>query len=259
MGRVPELRGGWGGSLSSVGGGVPPSSTSLAHSGLSVGDLPPKALTHSSEHGPPSHCTQASIGGSVSLERASLQAASQGKGRDQCWRGTLCLPPPTSQARLLGNLGGWGEGRGVCCVIQARFCQGCLEATSWRRRQSPPPRCLTETSVGGRPMRHPGLACHRLGLCTPSRSYGSGVNWAHELLSLPVHGDQRPSWPTPSPGAAGERRRPAPQHCSRGAPGAVSAPVWAVPSSHGAPEGQAGGGPLAAACPASAPLRGCPA
>ena len=42
--HLPELRGGWGGSLSSVGGGVPPSSTSLAHSGLSVGDLPPKPL-----------------------------------------------------------------------------------------------------------------------------------------------------------------------------------------------------------------------
>lgn len=143
VGRVPELRGGWGPALQHLPG------TFRAECRCPAPQSPYsfiRAWTPISLY-PGQHW------GSVSLERASFQAPSQGKGHDQCWRGTLCLPPPTARARLLGTLGGWGEGRGVCCVIQAWFCQGCLESRpAWKPRaggagRAPP--APPKISVGG--------------------------------------------------------------------------------------------------------------
>ena len=135
-----------------------------------------------------------------------MQGPSQGEGRDQCWRGTLCLPPP-DRPDCRETL---GAGTGVGCLLcnpssvlpRLPGKPASLEVTSQRPGQSPPhPTASQRPLWGNRPMKHPRMACHRLGLCTPSHSRGSGMNWAQRAPVPPCALGPAPGLANPTPGA----------------------------------------------------------
>lgn len=105
-------------------------------------------------------------------------------------------------------------------------------------------------------MKHPRLACHRLGLCTPSHSRESGMNWAQRAPVPPCALGPAPGLANPTPGAhLGPQAARTPTLLPHSTPPPLGA------GEHGAAVlvrvGRAGG-PLAAACPASVPLQGLP-
>ena len=194
-------------------------------------------------------------------ETASLQGPSQGEGRDQCWRGTLCLPPP-DRPDCRETL---GAGTGVGCLLcnpssvlpRLPGKPASLEVTSQRPGQSPPhPTASQRPLWGNRPMKHPRMACHRLGLCTPSHSRGSGMNWAQRAPVPPCALGPAPGLANPTPGA-----HPGPQaartptllpHSTPPTSGLVSMPVWGCPLPAAVlVRVRRAGSPLTAACPAS--------
>lgn len=108
-------------------------------------------------------------------------------------------------------------------------------------------------------MKHPRLACHRLGLCTPSHSRESGMNWAQRAPVPPCALGPAPGLANPTPGA-----HPGPQaartptllpHSTPHLGAGERACVGLSPPGRGAREGRAGGRPsrccLSSLCAAS--------
>ena len=97
-------------------------------------------------------------------------------------------------------------------------------------------------------MKHPRMACHRLGLCTPSHSRGSGMNWAQRAPVPPGALGPAPGLANPTPGAhPGPQAARTPTLLPHSTPPHLGAGEHACvglsPPSRGAREGQAGGQP----------------
>lgn len=218
------------------------------HSGLTVGDLTPKALIHQSTDPHPSHCTWASSGGLS--PRKGPPCWDQARGRAATCAGgvrSVC-PRPPNRPDCQEPLGAGAGGGGVCCVIQARFCQGCLESRpAWKSRargpgRAPPPRRLTETSVEGQTHETP-----QAGMSSAWPLHPQPQPWVRDELgpasypSLCTGASTRPGQPHPwcPPGTPGG---PHSSTAPSATPGAGEHTcVGPSPPSRGAREGQAGG------------------
>lgn len=169
MGWVPEL---------SVGDGVPPSGTSLVHSGLPVGDLTPKALIHQSSDPHPSPCTWASSGGLSPRKgppcwgRARGRAVTSGGGAR-----SACPAHPTG----LTARNPWGLGQEVGCLLcnpssvlpRLPGKLASLEVTSQKPGQSPstpPPH--RDLCGGADPRNTPGRHVIGLASAPPATAVG---------------------------------------------------------------------------------------